>query len=172
MHSSTMFCSRRACSCQNFSPKLSVSQLGWGQSLWFNYPRLAGNVFTVFVPLRCNGRLIHQDRPTPPPNGSHAAPLCEHCVNTVCRRCLPVRLLLCVAAWGGSRGKRAETWESSNFLEWTKAVVTWGRTATLWSMLLHGGIWCRAHLIGRWVGFYFSYFYQIRLSSLKKNPLL
>lgn len=63
MHISTMFSSPRVCSCQNHGPKLSVSRLGWGRPLWLKQlPCLAGNVFTVFVPLRCAACLIHHNQ--------------------------------------------------------------------------------------------------------------
>lgn len=63
MHISTMFSSPRVCSCQNHGPKLSVSRLGWGRPLRLKQlPCLAGNVFTVFVPLRCTACLIHHNQ--------------------------------------------------------------------------------------------------------------
>lgn len=79
MHISTMFSSHRACFCQNFGPKLSVSQLSRGQSLWFNLPRLAGNVFTAFVPLRCTARLIQHNQK----KKKTTAATQLHCVNIV-----------------------------------------------------------------------------------------
>lgn len=63
MHISTMFSSPRVCSCQNHGPKLSVRRLSWGRPLRLKQlPCLAGNVFTVFVPLRCTACLIHHNQ--------------------------------------------------------------------------------------------------------------
>lgn len=62
MHISSMFSPLRVCSCQNHGPKLSVRRLSWGRPLRLKQlPCLAGNVFTVFVPLRCTACLIHHN---------------------------------------------------------------------------------------------------------------
>lgn len=103
MHISNMFSSQRACSCQNFGPKLSVSQLSRGQSLRFNLSRLPGNVFTAFIPLRCTARLIHhsQNKKTQhqQPSSSTVWTLCKYRLEAG----LLVRILVRVAAhevWG------------------------------------------------------------------------
>lgn len=63
MHIFTMSSSLRVRSCQNHGPKLSVRRLSWGRTLLLKQlPCLAGNVFTVFVPLRCTACLIHHNQ--------------------------------------------------------------------------------------------------------------